>query len=36
MMDDEIKDFIRYTWEYTLYPVSHGNFSETPIDPEDF
>lgn len=35
-MDDEIKDFTRYTWEYTLYPVTNGNFSQTPIDPEDF
>ena len=35
-MDDEILDFIQYTWEYTLYPVTNGNFSETPIDPEDF
>ena len=35
-MDDEILDFTQYTWEYTLYPVSNGNFSETPIDPEDF
>ena len=35
-MDDEIKDFTQYTWSYTLYPVTNGNFSETPIDPEDF
>ena len=35
-MDDEIKDFVNYTWKYTLYPVNDGNFSETPIDPEDF
>jgi len=35
-MDDEILDFTQYTWEYTLYPVTNGNFSETPIDPEDF
>lgn len=35
-MDDEILDFKEYTWEYTLYPVTDGNFSETPIDPEDF
>lgn len=35
-MDDELLDFTQYTWEYTLYPVSNGNFSETPIDPEDF
>jgi len=35
-MDDELLDFTQYTWEYTLYPVTSGNFSETPIDPEDF
>lgn len=35
-MDDEICDFTEYTWTYTLYPVSNGNFSETPIDAEDF
>ena len=35
-MDDEILDFTEYTWEYTLYPVNSGNFSETPIDPDDF
>lgn len=35
-MDDEIKDFWQYTYEYTLYPVTNGNFSETPIDAEDF
>jgi ABC-type maltose transport system permease subunit len=23
-------DFSQYTWEYTLYPVTNGNFSETP------
>lgn len=35
-MDDEICNFLQYTWEYTLYPVSDGNFSETPIDASDF
>lgn len=35
-MDDEILDFTQYTWEYTLYPISSGNFSETPIDANDF
>lgn len=35
-MDDKICDFENYTYEYTLYPVSNGNFSETPIDAEDF
>jgi hypothetical protein len=35
-MDDEICDFANYTWEYTLYPVTNGNFSETPIGADDF
>lgn len=35
-MDDEILDFTEYTWEYTLYPVNNGNFSETPIDASEF
>lgn len=35
-MDDEICDFTKYTWEYTLYPISNGNFSQTPIDEDDF
>lgn len=35
-MDDEIRDFTQYTWEYTLYPINDGNFSETPIDASDF
>lgn len=35
-MDDEIRDFTQSTWEYTLSPVNNGNFSETPIDPDDF
>lgn len=35
-MDDELCNFSEYTWEYTLYPVSHGNFSQTPIDEDDF
>lgn len=35
-MDDELCDFSEYTWEYTLYPVSHGNFSQTPIDEDNF
>ena len=35
-MDDEILDFTQYTWEYTLYPVTSGNFSETPIDADEF
>ena len=35
-MDDDIQNFIDYTWEYTLYPVTHGNFSETPISADQF
>lgn len=35
-MDDEIKDFETYTYKYTLYPVTNGNFSETPIDASEF
>lgn len=35
-MDDEICDFTNYSWEYTLVPISDGNFSETPIDEEEF
>lgn len=35
-MDDDLRDFTEYTWEYTLYPVTNGNFSETPIDASDF
>lgn len=34
--DDELSDYVNYTWEYTLYPSYNGNFSETPVDPEDF
>ena len=34
--DDEYLDFSEYTWEYTLYPVTNGNFSQTPIEKEDF
>ena len=34
--DDELLDFENYTWEYTLTPVVGGNFSETPIDAEEF
>ena len=35
-MDDEIQNFIDYTLTYTLYPVTHGNFSETPISADQF
>lgn len=34
--DEEVLDFTQYTWEYTLYPVYDGNFSETPIDASEF
>lgn len=34
--DNELRDFINHTWEYTLYPVTNGNFSETPIDASEF
>lgn len=34
--DDDLLDFSRYTWEYTLYPITNGNFSETPIDANEF
>lgn len=34
--DDELLDFANYTWEYTLYPVTNGNFSQTPCNEADF
>lgn len=34
--DDEVLNFADYSWEYTLYPVSNGNFSETPIKADEF
>lgn len=34
--DDEVLDFVDYSWEYTLYPVSNGNFSETPSSENEF
>lgn len=34
--DDEPLDFTKYSWEYTLYPVNGGNFSETPSDEDEF
>ena len=34
--DDELLNFKKYTWEYTLYPTQNGNFKETPIDAEEF
>lgn len=34
--DKRLLDFYEYTWSYTLYPVANGNFSETPVDAEEF
>ncbi len=34
--DDEILDFSNYTWQYTLYPVTNGNFQETEISADEF
>lgn len=34
--DDDMLNFAEYTWEYTLYPVYDGNFSETPSDETEF
>ena len=34
--DDDLIDFTQYTITYTLYPVTNGNFTQTPIDPKDF
>ena len=34
--DDEALNFDGYAWEYTLYPVTDGNFSETPCSADDF
>ncbi|MBE6598740.1 MAG: J domain-containing protein [Ruminococcaceae bacterium] len=34
--DDEPQDFYNYSWEYTLTPVTYGNFDETPIDAEEY
>lgn len=34
--DSTICNFEDYTMTYTLYPVTNGNFSETPIDEEEF
>ena len=35
-MDDELTDYVHYSWTYTLRPSVDGNFTETPINPEDF
>lgn len=34
--DDEALDCYEYAWEYTLYPVNNGNFSETPSNENEF
>lgn len=34
--DDEVQDFKNYTCTYTLYSVTGGNFSETPIGADEF
>lgn len=35
--DDDLLYFEKgCSWTYTLYPVSNGNFSETPIDADEF
>ena len=34
--DDEMLDFSQYTFTYTLYAVTDGNFSETPISMNEF
>lgn len=34
--DSTICNFEKYTMSYTLYPVSDGNFSETPINADEF
>jgi len=34
--DDDLLDFNNYTFEYTLYPVTNGNFTETIISENEF
>lgn len=34
--DDDLLDFNNYTFEYTLYPVTNGNFTETKISENEF
>lgn len=34
--DKNLLDFTNYSWEYTLYSTYNGNFTETPIDAEEF
>lgn len=34
--DDTVIDFSQYTMTYTLYPVTNGNFQQTPVDESEF
>lgn len=34
--DDEALDFSQSAWEYTLYPVTDGNFTESPSSEDEF
>ncbi len=34
--DEDICDFVMYTYTYTLYSVNNGNFEQTPIDADEF
>jgi len=34
--DGTLTDFENYSWEYVLEPVVDGNFSQTPVQEEDF
>jgi len=35
-MDDELTDYVSYSWSYDLVPSVNGNFSDTPIDADQF
>lgn len=35
-MDDELTDYVSYSWEYDLVPSYNGNFTDTPIDASEF
>ena len=34
--DNNLLDFKKYTWSYTLYPVANGNFKESPSSASEF
>lgn len=34
--DKNLCDFTEYTWEYTLRPVTNGNFSQTTVSADEF